>query len=182
MNLSNHFLIAMPDTDDEMFGGSLVYVCEHDENGAMGVIVNKPSDVKMDSIFMSNEQATPFHLRDEFLLTGGPVQVDRGFVLHTPQGEWQSSLKVNERIALTVSRDILEQLGNREQVSQVLVCIGYAAWSKGQLEQELANNAWLTVEADTDILFEVPPKLRYAAALQKLGISPEKLMGKAAYA
>lgn len=182
MNLSNHFLIAMPEMDDSMFGASVVYLCEHSEEGAMGVIINKPSNITLEHIFTANGQMMPWRYHKEHLLIGGPLLPERGFVLHTPHGNWQSSLTISEHTALTTSNDIIEHLGNTSKIHQAIITMGYSSWGKGQLEQELAQNAWLTVAADTDILFEVPANLRYEAALQKLGIRSSNLIGKAAYA
>lgn len=182
MYLTNHFLIAMPNMDDALFGGSVVYVCEHNEKGAMGLIVNKPSPVSMDTVFGLGGHITPLRFHNEFVMMGGPVQMDRGFVLHSPPGDWQSSIQINDELALTTSRDIVDELASEEKVSKALLSIGYASWTAGQLEKELADNAWLTVKADAAILFDVPVQERYAAAFGKLGIRPEALMGAAGHA
>ncbi|WP_274571620.1 YqgE/AlgH family protein [Neisseria leonii] len=182
MNLSDHFLIAMPQVEDPFFGGSVVYMCRHDGDGAMGVVVNKPSPVMMELVFEAAASATPERFAGQSVMMGGPVQIDRGFVLHSPPGNWQSSLLVSDEVALTSSRDIIEQFTETGAVRQALVSIGYAAWQAGQLERELADNAWLTVAADREILFELPYGARYQAALDKLGVNAAFLMKRAGHA
>lgn len=183
MNLSNHFLIAMPTLEDPFFSESVVLICEHNDNGAMGVIINKPTPIGMDIVFYADGQAVPERFKERFVMMGGPVQTDRGFVIHTPLGNWQSSLTIDAHTAITTSRDILDQMGNDNNlVEDVMLTIGYASWSSGQLEQELAQNAWLTTPADHTILFKLPPETRFQAALKKLGIRPEMLMSKGGYA
>lgn len=182
MNLSDHFLIAMPSMEDLFFENSVVYVCQHDEQGAMGMIINKPSPVTMDLVFAASEHEMPDRFKHEWVMMGGPVQLDRGFVVHTPVGAWQSSLLVNDHVAMTTSRDIIENLAKPEAVERAVVSIGYSSWSKGQLERELAENAWLTVPADNRILFELPYSQRYDAALAKLGVNTTVLMSGAGHA
>lgn len=182
MNLTNYFLIAMPQIGDSVFEGSLVYICEHDDEGAMGVIVNKPSSIALDQVLTTHGQPLAWRYHQDFLLMGGPLHTERGFILHTPLGEWQSSLQVSEQVALTVSNDIMASLANQDKIHQFLITMGYSSWGKGQLEQELTQNVWLTVEADTDILFEVPAHLRYEAALQKLGIRSSTFLSRGAHA
>lgn len=182
MNLTDHFLIASPSMEDMFFGGSVVYLCEHNEDGALGIIINKSSPVVMDLVFEAAGQETPERFKGEWVMMGGPVQIDRGFVVHTPIGSWQSSLAVNDKIAMTTSRDIIEKLSRTDAVEKAVVTIGYSSWDKGQLEQELAGNSWLTVAADERILFDLPYEERYEAALAKLGVSPQTLMGVAGHA
>lgn len=170
-NLTNHFLIAMPAMADPNFSRTLTYIAEHNEQGALGVIVNRPLDMTLTTLFERVD--VPLHageLAGQPVYFGGPVQTDRGFVLHRPLGDWHSTLEVTEEVGLTSSRDILQNMGEMGEPSEVLVSLGYAGWSAGQLEQELASNAWLTVPADLAILFELPPEERFAAALQCLGI------------
>ncbi|MCF7521064.1 YqgE/AlgH family protein [Neisseria sp. ZJ106] len=182
MDLTNHFLIAMPDTDDLFFAQSVVYLCRHDEDGAMGVIINKPSPITMDMIFSASNRNIPLRMQHENVMMGGPVQIDRGYVVHTPVGNWQSSVTVSDDIALTASRDVIENLETPEKVGKALISIGYSSWHKGQLEKELADNLWLVVEADEQILFDMPYEHRYAAAFAKLGISPSALVQGAGHA
>lgn len=182
MNLTNHFLVAMPNMDDPMFAGSVVFLCEHGANGAMGMIVNKSSPIGMEVVFQAAGQEMPPRFQGQHVLVGGPVQTDRGYVLHTPVGNWQSTLAVDDDTAVTTSGDILDGLADEDEVAKMLLTIGYASWSPGQLEQELAQNAWLTVPADHSILFDLPLAERYTAALDKLGVKPEFLMGAAGHA
>lgn len=182
MNLTDHFLIAAPSMNDMFFENSVVYLCEHNEDGALGVIINKPSPVTMDLVFEAAGHHTPERFKGEWVMMGGPVQIDRGFVVHMPIGSWQSSLAVNDHVAMTTSRDIIEKLSQPDLVQKAVITIGYASWSKGQLEQELMDNSWLTVPADERILFDLPHEERYEAAMAKLGVSPQTLMGGAGHA
>ncbi|ASK26588.1 hypothetical protein BG910_01470 [Neisseria chenwenguii] len=175
MDLVNHFLVAMPDMDDPFFEGSVIYLCEHDDEGALGIVINKPSPITMDMIFAATDHNIPQRMQHDCVMMGGPVQVDRGYVVHTPPGNWQNTLAVTDRVGLTSSRDIIENISEPGAVDKALVSIGYSSWRKGQLERELADNVWLTVPADEHILFDVPYELRYAAVFDKLGIAPTDL-------
>ncbi len=181
-SLANQFLIAMPNMDDPFFGGSVVYVCEHNQEGAMGIVINKPSPVTMDLLFDAAQTPTPERFRNEWVMMGGPVQVDRGFLVHTPVGSWDSSLLVTDEIAMTTSRDIIAGLTQEGAVAKAVVTIGYSSWSAGQLEQELADNAWLTAPADMQILFDLPYAERYQAAMRLLNVDPAQLSGTAGHA
>lgn len=176
VNLTHHFLIAMPNMADPNFARSLTYICEHNEQGALGLVVNRPIDMTLGGLFEQVDIA----LDDPRWVSlpvyfGGPVQVDRGFVLHRPAGTWQSTLAVRDDVALTTSKDILEAVGRGEGPDQILVSLGYAGWGAGQLEQELGQNAWLTVAADIDVVFNVPPGERFQAAVDLLGIDLTRL-------
>lgn len=176
VNLTHHFLIAMPNMVDPNFARSLTYICEHNEQGALGLVVNRPIDMTLGGLFEQVDIA----LDDPRWVSlpvyfGGPVQVDRGFVLHRPAGTWQSTLAVRDDVALTTSKDILEAVGRGEGPDQILVSLGYAGWGAGQLEQELGQNAWLTVAADIDVVFNVPPGERFQAAVDLLGIDLTRL-------
>lgn len=182
-SLTHHFLIAMPAMADPNFARTLTYVAEHNEQGALGIIVNRPTDMTVAKLFERVDvplEAEGFAAQPVYF--GGPVQTDRGFVLHRPAGEWHSTLVVNEEIGLTSSRDILQSVGQQGIPAEILITLGYAGWSAGQLEQELVDNAWLTVPADLAILFEIPPEERFAAALQKLGIDFANLSKVAGHA
>jgi putative transcriptional regulator len=185
VNLTHHFLIAMPNMADPHFARSLTYICEHNEQGALGVVVNRPTDMTLESLF----EQIDIPLDDPSLgkrpvYFGGPVQVDRGFVLHRPVGGWQSTLVVNGEVGLTTSRDILQALGQGEGPvpEDVLVSLGYAGWAPGQLEVELGQNAWLTVLAQPSVIFELPPPERFVAAMQLLGVDPASLSEEAGHA
>ncbi|MFO1413262.1 MAG: YqgE/AlgH family protein [Burkholderiales bacterium] len=176
MNLTHHFLIAMPAMADPNFAQTLTYVCEHNEDGALGIVVNKPIDMTLSALLEQIDVPLADAERGESPVHfGGPVQVDRGFVLHRPLGNWQSTLAISDDLGLTTSKDVLEAVGRGEGPKDMLVSLGYAGWSAGQLEQELAQNAWLTVEADADLLFAVPAQERLAAAIRLLGIDFSRL-------
>ena len=184
VNLTDHFLIAMPAMQDPYFANSLVYICEHNDRGALGIIVNRPIDLTISGLFEKID--IPFTQTGELAAApvyfGGPVQLDRGFVLHRPHGDWQSSLHVNPDVALTSSRDVLTAVASSGEPAELLVVLGYAGWDAGQLENELADNAWLTVPASADILFDLPPDARLPAAMSRLGISFTQLSDVAGHA
>jgi putative transcriptional regulator len=186
LNLANHFLIAMPSMDDPVFGGTVVYVCEHNDKGVLGVIVNKPTDMTMETLFERIDLKLADNIDEdvvnEAILFGGPVQDDRGFVLHTPGERYSSSLTVTPEVAFTTSIDVLEAVAAGDGPARMLVSIGYAGWSPGQLEDELARNGWLTVGADAHVLFDLPVEERYTAAIKLLGIDPVMLASEAGHA
>lgn len=170
-NLTHHFLIAMPAMADTNFARTLTYIAEHNEQGALGLIVNRPIDMTLATLFERIDmQLHAADIARRPVYYGGPVQTERGFVLHRPVGEWHSTLPVNDEVGLTSSRDILQSLSETGQPEDVLVSLGHAGWTGGQLEQELAENAWLTLPADMSIIFDLPPEERLAAAMQKLGV------------
>jgi putative transcriptional regulator len=183
VNLTHHFLIAMPNMADPHFAKSLTFICEHNDQGALGVVINRPIDMNLQALLeqVSIRQdgdalkAVPIHF-------GGPVQVDRGFVLHSPLGEWQSTLAVSPEIGLTTSKDILQAVARGEGPGKLLVTLGYAGWAPGQLEHELAQNAWLTVKASADVIFDIPAEERLPAAMQLLGIDFASLSEQAGHA
>lgn len=182
-NFTNHFLIAMPVLTDPYFAKSLVYVCEHNEHGALGIIVNRPLDMTLGNLFERVElQLDQPEISKQPVYFGGPVQTERGFVLHRPAGEWQSNLKVNDEIAMASSRDILLSIADHGTPNEILVTLGFAGWSAGQLENEFLQNAWLSVAADPRILFELPYEERLPAAMQMLGIDFSSLSHEAGHA
>lgn len=187
LNLANHFLIAMPSMQDPVFGGTVVYVCEHNENGVLGVVINKPTDMTMQVLFeridlkLEEGPGLDSHV-DEPIMFGGPVQDDRGFVLHTPGNRYSSSLTVTKDVAFTTSIDVLEAVAAGDGPPRMLVSIGYSGWSPGQLEEEIGRNGWLTVGADPEILFNLPIEERYTAAMRLLGIDPLMLTSEAGHA
>lgn len=186
LNLANHFLIAMPSMQDPIFGGTVVYVCEHNENGVLGVVINKPTDMTMEVLFeridLEVSSAADRHMESEPIMFGGPVQDDRGFVLHTPGARYSSSLTVTNDVAFTTSIDVLEAVAKGRGPERMLVSIGYSGWSPGQLEDEISRNGWLTVAADPRILFDLPIDERYSAAMKLLGIDPLMLTSEAGHA
>jgi putative transcriptional regulator len=183
MNLTNHFLIAMPAMTDPFFAKSLTYVCEHNDEGAMGIVVNRPISLNLSELFAQiNMPLTQPELEDMPVHFGGPVQTDRGFVLHNAGGQWQSTLKVNDKVELTTSKDILQAVGEGTGPSNLLITLGYAGWSEGQLEQELAANAWLSVPATEHILFDLPAEEKLVAAMALLGVDFASLSEEAGHA
>jgi putative transcriptional regulator len=186
INLTNHFLIAMPNMADPYFSRTLTYVCEHNDQGALGIVVNRPIDMTLQALFERLSLSMKDTARaDAPIYFGGPVQTDRGFVLHLPAGEWQATLKVTtgeSAIGLTTSKDILEAVGRGEGPAKMLVSLGYAGWSAGQIEHELSQNAWLTVAAKDAILFDLPPDERLPAAMDLLGLDYARLADQAGHA
>jgi putative transcriptional regulator len=185
VNLTNHFLIAMPAMVDPYFAKSLTFICEHNDQGALGVVVNRPTEMTLGILFEQVE--IPLENKELARLPvyfGGPVQVDRGFVLHRPVGGWQSTLAVNGEVGLTTSKDILQALsdGGGPAFGDILVSLGYAGWAPGQLEQELKQNAWLTVQADPAVIFDLTPDERLGAAMELLGVDPASLSEDAGHA
>ena len=182
-NLTNHFLIAMPNMADPNFSKSLTYICEHNERGALGLVVNRPGDITLGALL---GQADITINNSEWntvpVYKGGPVQTDRGFVLHQPVGSWQSTLAINDVAGLTTSRDVLLSMVAGNGPEKMLVAIGYAGWAAGQLEQEIQQNGWLTVEANLDVVFNMPPEARLNAAMGLLGISFANLSDQAGHA
>ena len=170
-NLTNHFLIAMPGLRDPNFTRSLSYICEHSEQGAMGIIINRPADLVLGDIFdqltiaAANEE---IHQRPVYM--GGPVQSERGFVLHNDNSVWDSTLAITEGISVTTSKDILEAISLGEGPEKTLMALGYAGWEGGQLERELSENSWLSGPADSAILFSMPTEQRLSAAARQLGV------------
>src|SRR5512137_532939 len=153
--LNNQFLIAMPGMDDPNFAQTVTLVCEHSERGALGIIINRPLTMDLGEVFEQlGLDASQSHVSRQNVLLGGPVQTDRGFVLHSPGGGFESTLPVSEKLHLTTSRDILDALASGQGPERAIVALGYAGWEAGQLEDEMARNAWLTVPVDEHLLFD----------------------------
>ncbi len=183
INLTHHFLIAMPNMADPYFAKTLTYICEHNDQGALGLVVNRPIDMTLQALFQRLSLKIPDReLGGSPIFFGGPVQTDRGFVLHAPAGNWQATLRVGDAIGLTTSKDILEAVGRGEGPQRILVTLGYAGWSPGQLEHEISQNAWLTVAAKDGILFETPVEERLPAAMELLGVDFASLQDEAGHA
>ncbi|MGY6027929.1 YqgE/AlgH family protein [Phytobacter sp. AG2a] len=187
MNLQHHFLIAMPALQDPLFRRSVVYVCEYNDDGAMGLIINKPlENLKvegvLDKLKIQPEERDPDIRLDKPVLLGGPLAEDRGFILHTPPNNFSSSIRVSDNTIITTSRDVLETMGTARQPKEVLVALGYSSWEKGQLEQEILDNAWLTAPADLNILFKTPIADRWREAAKLIGIDILTMPGVAGHA
>jgi len=183
IDLTHHFLIAMPNMVDPYFAKSLTYICEHNDQGALGVVVNRPIDLSLQALFERiNLNLGPRELHDVPVYFGGPVQTDRGFVLHKPLGQWHATLNVRGQLGLTTSKDILEALGEGGGPNKMLVTLGYSGWAAGQLEHELGQNAWLTVEAGEQIIFDLPAEEKLPAAMELLGVDFANLSEESGHA
>lgn len=170
-SLADHLLVALPSLTDSTFARSVALICQHDSNGAMGVVVNQPSDFTLGEVLAQMNIITDNgELRERMVLNGGPVHPERGFVIHDDARPWDSSLFVGEGLYLTTSRDILEAMARGEGPANAVVTLGCAGWSAGQLESELAENSWLTVEADRAIVFDTPLDQRWQGAAARIGV------------
>ncbi len=175
-NLTNQFLIAMPSLKDPNFEKTVTYICAHNDEGAMGIVINKPLGIELGEIFSQMEiKCDISKAREKIVFQGGPVQIDRGFILHYSDSDWDSSIIVSDNIRVTTSKDILESIANGEGPDEAIIALGYAGWASGQLEQELMDNAWLNAPADIDILFNTPYKQCWHAAAEHMGVDIEKL-------
>jgi putative transcriptional regulator len=179
--LNNQFLVAMPSLADPNFSHSVALICEHTDRGALGIVINRPLEMKMSEVLeqLSLTSDDP-RLRDMPVLRGGPVQLDRGFVLHRPcpQG-WDSTLPVSDALHVTTSRDVLAAMARGEGPAQVVVALGYAGWDAGQLEEEVLQNAWLTVPCDESLIFDLPYEQRWQAAARLLGVELSRISHQA---
>jgi putative transcriptional regulator len=191
INLTNQFLIAMPGMRDETFERSVVYLCEHSENGALGLVINKPIDIKLKKLFEKVDLTLDREeLAEQPVYFGGPVQTERGFVLHDrlladdqAESPYNSTLRIpGGALEMTTSKDVLEALSHGAGPKRVLVTLGYSGWQAGQLEDEIARNGWLTVDADPAVIFDTPVEQRYDKALSLLGFDPLMLSQEAGHA
>jgi putative transcriptional regulator len=182
-SLTNHFLIAMPGLKDPNFSRTVTYICEHTEQGAMGIVINRPMEIRLGEVLEQLDiQPQADGVADAQVYLGGPVQTDRGFVIHTGPGDYDSTLSVTPDIRVTTSRDVLEAIAAGQGPEHRLVALGYAGWGGGQLEEELSANAWLSGPADDNIMFRLSPAQRWLAAAQLLGIDLNLLSGEAGHA
>ena len=188
INLTHHFLIAMPGLDDEAFAKSVIYMCEHSGRGALGLIINKPSDINLKKLFDKVE--LPLHREDLIqapVFQGGPVQTERGFVLHESMmpghdSVYASTMRIPGGLEMTTSKDVLEALSTGAGPRRIFVSLGYSSWAEGQLESEISDNSWLTVEADLTVIFDTPVEQRYDKALMLLGLQSWNLSPQAGHA
>lgn len=182
-SLTNHFLIAMPGMEDPNFSRTVTYICEHNEQGSMGIVVNRPMDLQLGD--MLDQLDIESHSTDALQMPvylGGPVQTDRGFVLHSGTHLWDSTLRITNGVSVTTSKDILEAIAKGEGPEQALIALGYAGWSGGQLDGEMSANAWLSGPADSNILFQMPSDERWQAAARLLGVDLNLIIGEAGHA
>jgi putative transcriptional regulator len=188
ISFANQFLIAMPGMVDDNFAGTVVYLCEHNEKGALGLVINKPIDIKVKNLFEKVELTLDrTELAEQPVFFGGPVQTERGFVLHDGMGgdepsPYSSTLNVPGGLAMTTSKDVLEAMSHGAGPRRVLITLGYAGWDPGQLEDELGRNGWITVDAKPEVIFDTPIAQRYDRALSLLGIDPRMLSQEAGHA
>ncbi len=171
-SLQNYFLIAAPSMEDPYFSRTVVYLCEHNAEGAMGLVINQPVGMNLKELVAQADADAKVldNKAEDIVLAGGPVSQDRGFILHSSQEGWSSSLAMTSEIMITTSKDILSCLGNESGPEKSLAILGYAGWSAGQLEEEIQTNSWLMVEADSELLFDVPIHKKWEAAVHKLGV------------
>lgn len=182
-SLSNQFLIAMPQLADPNFARTLTLICEHTEDGAMGIVVNRTLDLNLGELLEHMQiSGASEQLREHPVYYGGPVEPERGFVLHRPIGAWKTTVALTPSLGLTTSRDILANMASEDAPQDTLVLLGYAGWGPGQLEEELAGNAWLTLPAEESILFETEASQRWQAAAQRLGVDINFLSGDIGHA
>ena len=182
--LSRHLLIAMPSLDDPNFARGVTLICQHNADGAMGLVVNRPSDWRLgDLMAQVGIENTPPEIARQIVLAGGPVQNERGFVLHEPSGTWDSSAQISPELVVTTSRDVLKAIAEGRGPTRYIVLLGYAGWIAGQLEQEVRDNAWLTAEPkDNAILFDTPIEKRWDNSARLLGVDINLLASAAGHA
>lgn len=187
LNLSGHFLIAMPTIESDLFDGSLIYLFDHNEDGAVGLIVNQPSTIPFIELLGDlttigeSEEEIEKNVADTWVYFGGPLNSDKGFVLHSADKTYRSTIG-NGRILMTSSKDVLLDYARGQGPKYFMLALGYAGWAPGQLEEELARNSWLTVKATEDVLFNSPVVERYHRAISLLGFEPDVLLGDAGHA
>ena len=183
-SLQNCLLVAMPGMTDPLFSRSVTYICEHNAEGAMGIMLNHPLSVNVSGLLKQLEIAFDESTDNakQPVCNGGPVSHDRGFVLHTPKTGYASSIQLNDELMVTTSKDILSELTSEQAPDKFLLALGYAGWSAGQLEQEIADNSWLVIPTDNRIIFDVPYKEKWQSATEKLGIRSYQLSTQAGHA
>lgn len=182
-SLVNQFLIAMPGLGDPNFSRTVTLICEHSREGAMGIVINRPLDIALSDILeQMNIAASSQELLQKPVYLGGPVHSNRGFVLHEPLGKWESTLAITDTIGVSTSRDILVAIAEERGPSQSFLVLGYASWGAGQLEREIAENAWLNCPSSREIIFDLPVQSRWQAAAGCLGIDLMRLSGQAGHA
>tara|TARA_B110000208_G_scaffold25048_1_gene32226 strand:+ start:7908 stop:8483 length:576 start_codon:yes stop_codon:yes gene_type:complete len=188
LNLTGQFLIAMPSMTDPRFSQTISFICTHNEDGAMGIVLNRPSKYNIEDLLNQIElKITPSSLLEDVIYEGGPMQTDRGFVLHMPQQEYNSTIQINDNIALTTSKDILEAAADNQAPKKMIIALGYAGWSAGQLEEEMGQNAWLNLEATEQqalqkIIFDTPANNRFKLGMDMMGLNSSNLLDVAGHA
>lgn len=179
-SLTGHLLIAMPSLDDPNFSGTVSLICEHSESGAMGLVINHPTEVTMAEVFDQMDVAGNTEQRAQLVLSGGPVSLDRGFILHkTGDGEWESTLEISDELSLTASSDIVRAMASENPPKPALMFLGYAGWGAGQLEAEIQQNSWLTTPATSNVVFDAPFTERVKLSMEAAGVNIGRLSGGA---
>jgi len=181
-SLKNHFLIAMPSLGDPNFYQTVTYICEHNDEGAMGIVINRPAALTLNDLLPQMGMTPDPKYRDHLVLEGGPVEPEHGFLIHTPRGEWQSSMMISDEITMTTSLDILNSLTTTNGPEKFIIALGYAGWGVNQLEQEILENSWLTVPATEEILFDLSYTDRWQAAATTIGVDLSQLSSQAGHA
>lgn len=183
-SLEHHFLVAMPSLDDGWFGKTVIYIVEDNEHGTMGLVINSPNRLTIKDLL--EHFHVPFHDHSAMIhrqvLIGGPIDNERGFILHKPQGNWKSSMPLPDNLAMTVSEDFLEAIGEEIAPEEFVVCLGFSGWDPDQLAQELQENSWITIPYNESLLFETPVEKRWEVALATIGIHPATLSSQAGHA
>jgi putative transcriptional regulator len=181
-SLTNQLLIAMPDLEDPYFYQSVTLICEHNEKGAMGIVINQPTEIPFAELLTQLEIDYSSEFAAPSVLMGGPVHEQAGFILHSSEGEWESSLRINEQVCLTSSKDILSAMGVGKGPKKANLLLGYAGWGAGQLEQEIMSNSWLTAPVSSEILFDIPMENRWSAAAKSIGVNISRLSSETGHA
>jgi len=183
LSLTNHFLIAMPSLADPNFQRTVTYICEHNDQGAMGIVINRPLNLTLGEVFEHMHIASDApDITRHTVYMGGPVQTERGFVLHQPAGRWDNTLRISDHLGLATSKEILEDIARGAGPDEIFVALGYAGWGAGQLEQEMADNAWLSGPADKQIIFQTPWQQRWEAAAAAMGVDMHQLSNQIGHA
>lgn len=183
-SLRDHFLIAMPTMTDPQFAHSVIYICEHSPEGAMGIVINVPLNIHLGDVLQNmNIKTDDDKVSQTPVLAGGPIQQERGFVIHRGHSEkWESSLALTKNISITTSKDILMAIANHKGPKDMIIALGYAGWDSGQLEHEIAQNTWLCGPADPQVLFDIPAENRWRAAGALLGVDMDCLSTEVGHA
>jgi len=182
-DLTNQFLIAMPTMVDPNFSRSVTYVCAHNDDGAMGIVINRPLELQLGEVFAQMDIAyTDDRSGEQTIYQGGPVHQDRGFIIHRPATQWDSTIHITDELAVSTSRDILEAMSAGEGPRDTLVALGYAGWGAGQLEQEMSQNAWLSGPASAEIIFRTEAAKRWETAAAIMGVDLASLSSDVGHA
>lgn len=184
-SLKNHFLVAMPNMDDVQFDRAVVYLCEHTPEGAMGIIINRPTEIQLEDVVKDMDiNPTDFQTAQITVFDGGPIQTERGFVLHsaTPNRKWAHNVQLTDTLSITTSFDILRSICNQEGPERFKIALGFTQWAPGQLEEEICENLWLHVPARESLVFDVPSEACWLASGALLGVDLRHIMTEVGHA